>query len=139
MYDEVMDCLINADGYVSGQELAKKLGVSRQAVWKAVNSLRADGFEIESVSNRGYRLRSLPDSLNSAAVKAELKTAVIGRELEILDSVGSTNDYLKNLGAGGCRGTRGSRGERGGTGTRLRRGASRAARIRAAGGGPPPV
>lgn len=102
MYDEVMDCLINADGYVSGQELAKKLGVSRQAVWKAVNSLRADGFEIESVSNRGYRLRSLPDSLNSAAVKAELKTAVIGRELEILDSVGSTNDYLKNLGAGGC-------------------------------------
>ena len=104
MYDEVMDCLINADGYVSGQELAKKLGVSRQAVWKAVNSLRADGFEIESVSNRGYRLRSLPDSLNSAAVKAELKTAVIGRELEILDSVGSTNDYLKNLGAGGCRG-----------------------------------
>ena len=74
MYDEVMDCLINADGYVSGQELAKKLGVSRQAVWKAVNSLRADGFEIESVSNRGYRLRSLPDSLNSAAVKAAKET-----------------------------------------------------------------
>lgn len=95
--------LLNTKEYISGQQLAQTLGVSRQAVWKSVNALRESGCEIESVQNRGYRLASVPDFLNEAAVKAALKTKIIGQSLTVLDSVGSTNDYLKVLGARGCK------------------------------------
>ena len=48
MKDKVLAVLKNTDGYVSGQELCEELGVSRTAVWKAVNALKEAGYEIES-------------------------------------------------------------------------------------------
>ena len=54
MKDKVLAVLKNTDGYVSGQELCEELGVSRTAVWKAVNALKEAGYEIESFRNRGY-------------------------------------------------------------------------------------
>lgn len=102
MKDHILSVLTAADDYVSGQALAKTLGVSRQAVWKGINALREDGCEIDSVTNKGYRLRSLPACLNAAALSAVLGTEVIGKSLVVLDSVGSTNDYLKRMGAEGC-------------------------------------
>ena len=50
--------------YISGQELAAQLGVSRTAVWKAVAALRSDGIPIEAVTNRGYPLAADADVLN---------------------------------------------------------------------------
>lgn len=100
--EKLLDILYAADDYVSGQALAKTLGVSRQAIWKGINALREDGCEIDSVTNKGYRLRSLPSCLNAAALGATLGTEIIGKNLVVLDSVGSTNDYLKQLGAQGC-------------------------------------
>lgn len=100
---DILNILSNTTGYVSGQQLAQTLGVSRQAVWKSVNALRESGCEIESVQNRGYRLVSVPGFLNETAVKAALKTKIIGQDITVLDSVGSTNDYLKALGARGCK------------------------------------
>ena len=99
----ILEILSNSDEYVSGQALAGQLGVSRQAVWKEIKALRARGYEIESLTNRGYRLTSMPGYLNAAAVKAALRTAVLGCELTVLDSVGSTNDHLKAMGDKGCK------------------------------------
>ena len=101
--DKILDILTSTSEYVSGQSLAQTLGVSRQAVWKEINALRERGYEIESVPNRGYRLSATPAFPDAHAVKAALNTKIIGKELTVLDSVGSTNDYLKNLGANGCK------------------------------------
>ncbi len=103
MQDKILEILKNSDSYVSGQEISEKLGVSRQAVWKAVNALKEQGFVIDSVTNKGYRLVSAPLFLNASSVKSNLNTKIIGRELKVVESVGSTNDYLKNLGNNGCK------------------------------------
>lgn len=103
MKNKILSILLSTDKYISGQALAEQLGVSRQAVWKGIKALREDGFEISSVPNKGYKLDSAPDFLNSEAIKTHLNTELIGREIIVLDSVGSTNDYLKELGNNGCR------------------------------------
>ena len=102
MKNQLLSILTETEDYISGQALAEQLGVSRQAVWKTIKALRDDGCVIDSVNNKGYKLLSLPDSLNEAALRKHLRTAVIGRELVVLDSVGSTNDYLKRMGDDEC-------------------------------------
>ncbi len=102
MQKKIIELLTKTDGYVSGSEISEQLGVSRQAVWKAINSLKEQGYKIDSVTNRGYRLVAYPPHLNEPAIEKHLKTSVIGKNLIVLDEVGSTNDYLKKLGADGC-------------------------------------
>lgn len=95
MQNRILEILTNADGYVSGQDISAQLGVSRQSINKAVKALRNKGYEISSVTNKGYLLVSAPNYLNEQGIKKYLKTAVIGKNLVVLDTVGSTNDYLK--------------------------------------------
>lgn len=102
MQKKILDILLNADDFISGQEISEKLGVSRQAVWKSTNALKEKGYEIQSVTNRGYRLVSSPDYLNESSLKTLLHNKIIGKNLIVLDSVNSTNDYLKKLGNEGC-------------------------------------
>ena len=102
MQKKILDILLNADDFISGQEISEKLGVSRQAVWKSINALKEKGYEIQSVTNRGYRLVSSPDYLNESSLKSLLHNKIIGKNLIVLDSVNSTNDYLKKLGNEGC-------------------------------------
>lgn len=102
MQKKILDILLNADDFISGQEISENLGVSRQAVWKSINALKEKGYEIQSVTNRGYRLVSSPDYLNESSLKSLLHNKFIGKNLIVLDSVDSTNDYLKNLGNEGC-------------------------------------
>ena len=102
MQKKILDILLNADDFISGQEISEKLGVSRQAVWKAINALKEKGYEIQSVTNRGYRLVSSPNYLNESSLKSLLHNKIIGKNLIVLDSVNSTNDYLKKLGNEGC-------------------------------------
>ena len=56
MKGEILKLLKETDGYVSGQELCRRFGVSRTAVWKVINQLKEEGYEIEAVRNRGYVL-----------------------------------------------------------------------------------
>jgi len=56
MKSEILELLKNTTEYVSGQELCERFGVSRTAIWKAIEGLKKDGYEIEAVRNRGYRL-----------------------------------------------------------------------------------
>ncbi len=87
---------------LSGEKLAEALGVSRNAVWKAVRSLREEGCEIEAVPNRGYRLKDNTDRLSAAAIRALLEEADI--EPRVYEELDSTNDEAKRLLAAGLEG-----------------------------------
>lgn len=68
MKGEILKLLKETDGYISGQELCEKFGVSRTAVWKVINQLKEEGYEIEAVRNKGYILKgSADDALKGRA------------------------------------------------------------------------
>ncbi len=94
--------LLGTGETVEGAKLARELGVSRNAVWKVMNSLRQSGYEIEAVTNRGYRLVSSPDRLSAAEIRRWLNGPGAGRELEIHDLLDSTNNRAKALAAAGA-------------------------------------
>jgi BirA family biotin operon repressor/biotin-[acetyl-CoA-carboxylase] ligase len=77
--------------FVSGEALSGKLGLSRTAVWKVVNALRRQGYRIEAVPSRGYRLLETPDRLTPLEVLPLLETHDLGRTLHALETVDSTN------------------------------------------------
>ncbi|MGE5630966.1 MAG: biotin--[acetyl-CoA-carboxylase] ligase [Caulobacteraceae bacterium] len=84
-----------SNGYLSGEEISRKFGISRTAVWKYINKLRDEGYGIESQTNNGYRLVDSPDSLSPVEVLPLLETEFLGREVIYLDSIDSTNAYAK--------------------------------------------
>ena len=82
--------------YISGQELAQQLGVSRTAIWKAVAALRADGIPVAAVTTRGYILSPAADVLNAAAVTALLAPEVArALQVEVVDRLPGTNAALR--------------------------------------------
>ena len=97
MKTEILTLLRETDGYVSGQELCEKFGVSRTAVWKAINQLKEAGYEIEAVQNKGYRLVSVPDILSESELQSARKTRWIGEKIAFFDVVDSTNTRAKQL------------------------------------------
>ncbi len=86
----------NSGSYVSGEQLAELLGVSRAAVWKAIRSLREEGYEIEAVTNRGYRLTERNDVLSAAGIAGHMKNGDASR-IHVLREVDSTNNEAKKL------------------------------------------
>ncbi|WP_313164520.1 biotin--[acetyl-CoA-carboxylase] ligase [Sedimentibacter sp.] len=80
---------------ISGQELAEKLGVSRTAVWKAINSLKEDGFFIEGVSNKGYSLAVSSDLLSSEGIRLYLNDRYKEIPIKVYKSINSTNTEAK--------------------------------------------
>ncbi len=95
MRDKILQLLRECSGYVSGQELCEKLSVSRTAVWKAVNALKEEGYEIEAVRNKGYILKGSPDVILSDEIKSLLDTEWWGRKILYFDSIDSTNNEIK--------------------------------------------
>jgi BirA family biotin operon repressor/biotin-[acetyl-CoA-carboxylase] ligase len=99
--DEILSLLWqNADDYVSGGELARRLSVSRTAVWKAIGQLKDAGYEIESVPKRGYRLRSASDVLSEDGISRHLRHREL--TLRVYKTISSTNTVLKGLAAEGA-------------------------------------
>lgn len=122
LQDEILSLLRSeATAYRSGEEMSRQLGVSRAAVWKAVEALRRAGYEIVSAPNRGYRLAAAPDDLRSRELSAALSGHTVGREVVCLDTVDSTNSEIKRRAACGAaeglavlaNGQSGGRGRRG--------------------------
>lgn len=105
MKHKIIDRLHEEEGFISGEKLSEEFGLSRTAIWKHVNALREDGYEIESVTRRGYRLISSPDIINYDEIKGELTASVIGKKLIYFQSIGSTNDKAKELAAKAEEGT----------------------------------
>lgn len=95
MKKTILDILKNAGGYVSGEKISEQTGISRAAVWKHIRSLKNTGYEIQSVTNRGYRLISSPDLITEEGITAGLNTDFIGRKLFIYDETDSTNERAK--------------------------------------------
>ena len=88
---EVLQLLRNSGDYVSGQQICETLGISRTAVWKIMNQLKEEGYEIEAGQNKGYRLNGIPDVLSLAELQSRVKTRMAGKELLYFDVIDSTN------------------------------------------------
>lgn len=102
MKTEILRYLKEADGYISGQELCERFQVSRTAVWKVVRQLEAEGYEIEAVRNRGYRLKTAGDILSRAEILSSIRGSWAGREILYLDEVDSTNTAAKKAAENGA-------------------------------------
>lgn len=81
--------------FVSGEMLAEMLGVSRNAVWKAVKGLEKDGYPIRAVTNRGYMLDKSFEEITKSNISRYLHTNYIGKKLEVFREIDSTNTYAK--------------------------------------------
>lgn len=91
----ILQILRNAQEYVSGQELCERLGVSRTAVWKTIKKLKEEGYGIEAVQNKGYRIFSYPDVVTESEIASRLDTKWAGRTVLHFDKTDSTNDQAK--------------------------------------------
>ena len=88
----ILLAFLEADGEpVSGDRLAKELGVSRVAIWSRLERLRADGFTFKASTRKGYELKSVPRQLNAALLDAHLRRLKVAPAVELLDTVDSTN------------------------------------------------
>jgi BirA family biotin operon repressor/biotin-[acetyl-CoA-carboxylase] ligase len=96
--DDILRLLrTSRSGFVSGMELATAMGVSRTAVWKHVKTLEKEGYGIEAVPSKGYRLLSAPDLIVPGEVMRELRTKTIGRAIAHRIETGSTNSLAMEL------------------------------------------
>ena len=85
------------DNFISGESIAGELKVSRTAVWKHIQKLREDGYEILSSERNGYKLKDAPDLLLPSEIQIGLNTKIIGLEMEYKPSIDSTNQLAKKL------------------------------------------
>jgi len=93
---DILTWLRESEGYVSGQQLCDRFGVSRTAVWKVINQLKEEGYQIESVPRKGYRLVESPaDVFTQSEIASRLHTGWAGRKLYFYDCTGSTNSDAK--------------------------------------------
>lgn len=90
----------NKGTYLSGEEIADSLQISRTAVWKAVNSLRNDGYDIDAQKTKGYCLSPMTDKVSSQGISKYLTKDL---EVEVYDEVGSTNNMLKERASQGAK------------------------------------
>jgi len=85
------------NSYVSGEDLSKKLGVSRTSIWKHIEHLREIGYGIEALPHLGYRLTKIPDKFIPHEISFELGTKLIGRKIHSFNTALSTNDLAYKL------------------------------------------
>lgn len=97
MKAQILTLLRNSGGYVSGQELCDRFGVSRTAVWKAVKQLKEEGYLIEAVRNKGYCLKECPDVLSKNELESRMNTKWAGQTIYYFDKTGSTNIDAKRF------------------------------------------
>lgn len=100
--NEILRKLRESGDYVSGQELCTDLGVSRTAVWKAIKALQGDGYEIEAVQGRGYRVIGFPDTIAEEEVQSLLRTERMGKNIRYFQVIDSTNNYAKRVAEAGA-------------------------------------
>jgi BirA family biotin operon repressor/biotin-[acetyl-CoA-carboxylase] ligase len=99
--NDILQELLKSEGYISGEALAKKFGKSRAGVCKAIKSLCSEGYDIDAVTNKGYRLTQSNSLLSAQSVKAKLES-----ELDVIyyPTIDSTNNQCKKLLADGKQG-----------------------------------
>ncbi|WP_040208390.1 biotin--[acetyl-CoA-carboxylase] ligase [Neobacillus jeddahensis] len=95
---KLLDAFTNAgEAFLSGQYLAELIGCSRTAVWKHIEELRKEGFELEAVRNKGYRIIKTPESITADEIRLGLTTNIIGSNIYYEESVESTQKIAHHL------------------------------------------
>ncbi|SHE44918.1 biotin--[acetyl-CoA-carboxylase] ligase [Caloramator proteoclasticus] len=97
MKSKILNILRSSDTYVSGEEISKLLGISRAAIWKHINQLKKEGYQIDSLTKNGYKLISSPDILSFDEISPFLKTKFIGHDILYYESIDSTNTFAKSI------------------------------------------
>ncbi|MCJ8011051.1 biotin--[acetyl-CoA-carboxylase] ligase [Paenibacillus sp. KQZ6P-2] len=96
--ETLLDVLLaSSQEFVSGEEISRRLSISRAAVWKQINKLREAGYEFEAVPNRGYRILRKPERLEALSLLKALKTSAIGRKVKMIESTVSTQEEARML------------------------------------------
>lgn len=98
--DKIIKIMLESESeFISGEDISKILGISRTAVWKHINNLKDQGYEIESINKKGYRLKERPmDILTQQNITHLLNTEFIGKYIVHFDTIDSTNTYAKSVG-----------------------------------------
>lgn len=95
MKGKILELLSAADIFISGEDISRSLGVSRTAVWKHIKKLRDEGYDIISVTNKGYKLKRVPDFYNLNIIKEKLKNVSLINDVYIYNVIDSTNKEAK--------------------------------------------
>lgn len=101
MKSEILRLLKENDAYISGQQLCEHFHVSRTAVWKVIEQLKKEGYQIEAVRNKGYRLIDSPDVMSRAEIESLMNTTWAGKKVVYYDETDSTNNQAKAYGEKG--------------------------------------
>ena len=102
MKTRIIHFLKEAQGYLSGEEISRNLKISRSGIWKHMQELRKEGYDIVAVPHLGYRLISCPDKLLPSEIQYGLETKTLGKRIEYFDSIPSTMDIAFRLGVVGA-------------------------------------
>lgn len=102
MKEKILHFLKDTPEYVSGEEISRRCGMSRAAIWKYMQELRQDGFDVVAVPHLGYKLIASPDKLLPSEIQHGLKTQYLGKKIIYEDTVGSTMDVAFRLGVEGA-------------------------------------
>ncbi|MEM3084380.1 MAG: biotin--[acetyl-CoA-carboxylase] ligase [Nitrososphaerales archaeon] len=94
---KILKMLKARDGYVSGESISRKIGVSRAAIWKHISSLKKYGYKILSGQEQGYKLVRISDQLLPWEIRDGLKTQFMGREIRHFNAADSTQDIAIKL------------------------------------------
>ncbi|TAL27782.1 MAG: HTH domain-containing protein, partial [Nitrospirae bacterium] len=122
MLAEIIKMFKESDGFLSGEEMSRRLGITRAAVWKKIKLLREKGYEIEGTTAKGYRLLKAPEfSVEELRTLIALplesnpplppfarggQGGILGKEIFFLESIDSTNAFAMELaGKGAVHGT----------------------------------
>ncbi len=97
MNTEFLTVLREADRPISGQELSDRFHVSRTAIWKWIRQLQEEGYEIEALPSRGYRIVGYPDTIAAEEVESRMQTQRLGHPVKYFESITSTNQYAKKM------------------------------------------
>lgn len=102
MKSEILKLLRGADGYISGQEISERFGVSRTAVWKVIRQLQEEGYQVEAVRNKGYHILDSPDVMTKEELDSLMHTRWAGKNIVYYDATDSTNLRIRELGDAGA-------------------------------------
>ncbi|MDD5449949.1 MAG: biotin--[acetyl-CoA-carboxylase] ligase [Candidatus Omnitrophica bacterium] len=101
MDEKILALMRDREEYISGEEISRELGISRAAIWKHIDKLRREGYDIASAPHYGYKIVSAPDRLIREEVSWGLKTRRFGKKIYSFKKTDSTNTLAYKLAENG--------------------------------------
>lgn len=90
--------LLNPDTFISGERLARELNISRTMLWKEIKALQIQGFDIQGITGKGYKISNLPESLSPDFIASKLlHQKHLGRQIIVFDQIESTHSKAKKM------------------------------------------